>query len=151
MCRGEQDLRSYVGFVGQPNTLLQCTHLDSNKSSTRTKVSWLINRFQNLWPKRVTMLWHLCQSTLSKSHQIQWVWIHFCCSSTSLLLGADVLRYEICVYPGAVEYFRIMKHFFIAVLHFNCLKMFNRVVCSEMCAWNNGLWLVTCFDHPLDC
>ena len=45
------------------------------------------------------MLWHLCQSTLSKPHQIQWVWIHFCCSSNSLLLGTDVLKYELCVYP----------------------------------------------------
>ena len=33
MCAGgEWDLGSYMGFVGQPNTLLQCTHLDSNKS-----------------------------------------------------------------------------------------------------------------------
>ena len=33
MCaRGEWDLRSYMRFVGQPNTLLQCTHLDSSKS-----------------------------------------------------------------------------------------------------------------------
>ena len=68
-------------------------------STVRTKDSWLIIRFQTLWPKRVTMLWHLCQNTLSKPHQIQWVWIHFCCSSNSLLLGTDVLRYELCVYP----------------------------------------------------
>ena len=68
-------------------------------STVRTKDSWLIIRFQTLWPKRVTMLWHLCQSTLPKPHQIQWVWIHFNCSSNSLLLGTDVLRYELCVYP----------------------------------------------------
>ena len=37
------------------------------------------------------MLWHLCQSTLSRPHQIQWVWVHFCCSSNSLLLGTDVI------------------------------------------------------------
>ena len=72
----EQDLRSYLGFVSQPNTLLQCTRLDNNKSLT----------------------------------------------------------------VGAVEYFRIMKHFFVALLHSKCLKIFNRVVCSEMCAWNNGMW-----------
>ena len=41
------------------------------------------------------MLW---QSTLSRPHQIQWVWVNFCCSSNSLLLGADVLKYELCVY-----------------------------------------------------
>ena len=35
MCvRGEWDLRSNMGFVGQPNTLLQCTRLDSSKSQT---------------------------------------------------------------------------------------------------------------------
>ena len=35
MCVGiERDLRSYLGFVSQPNTLLQCTRLDSNKSLT---------------------------------------------------------------------------------------------------------------------
>ena len=44
------------------------------------------------------MLWHLCQSTLSKPHQIQWVWINFCCSCNSLLLGTDVLKYGLCVY-----------------------------------------------------
>ena len=59
---------------------------------------WLITRFQTLWPRRVTMLWHLCPSTLSRPHQIQWVWVNFCCSSNSLLLGADVLKYELCVY-----------------------------------------------------
>ena len=33
MCAGgEQNLRSYMGFVGQPNTLLECVHLDGNKS-----------------------------------------------------------------------------------------------------------------------
>ena len=68
--RVKWDLRSYMGFVGQPNTLLQCTRFDSNKSYT----------------------------------------------------------------VGAVEYFRIMKHFFIVVLHYNCLKMFNWLGCSEMCA-----------------
>ena len=47
----------------------------------------LITRFQTLWPRRVTMLWHLCQSTLSKPHLIQWVWIHY-----SLLLGTDMLK-----------------------------------------------------------
>ena len=71
-------------------------------STVRTKYSWLNIRFQTLWPKRVTTLWHLCQSTLSKPHQIQWVWIHFCCSSNSFLLGTDVLRYELCVYPPAL-------------------------------------------------
>ena len=35
MCAGgEGDLRSYMGFVGQPNILLQCTSLDSYKSLT---------------------------------------------------------------------------------------------------------------------
>ena len=48
------------------------------------------------------MLLHLCQSTLSRSHQIQRVWSHFCCSSNSLLLGTDVLKYELCVYPTAL-------------------------------------------------
>ena len=71
-------------------------------STVRTRDSCLITRFQTLWPRRVTMLWHLCQSTLSKPHQIQWVWIHFCCSSNSLLLGTDVLKYELCVYPPAL-------------------------------------------------
>ena len=34
MCaRGEWDLRSYMGFVGQPNILLQCKRPDSSKSS----------------------------------------------------------------------------------------------------------------------
>ena len=69
-------------------------------NTVRTKDSCLIIRFQTLWPRRVTMLWHLC--TLSKPHQIQWVWIHFCCSSNSLLLGTDVLKYELCVYPPAL-------------------------------------------------
>ena len=69
-------------------------------NTVRTKDSCLITRFQNLWPRRVTMLWHLC--TLSKPHQIQWVWIHFCCSSNSLLLGTDVLKYELCVYLPAL-------------------------------------------------
>ena len=33
MCaRGEWDLRSYMGFVGQPNILLQCTRPHSSKS-----------------------------------------------------------------------------------------------------------------------
>ena len=33
MCaRGEWDLRSYMGFVGQPNILLQCMRPDSSKS-----------------------------------------------------------------------------------------------------------------------
>ena len=59
---------------------------------------WLITMFQTLWPRRVTMLWHLCQSTLSRPHQTQWVWVNFCCSSSSLPLGADVLKYELCVY-----------------------------------------------------
>ena len=68
-------------------------------STIRTKDSCLITRFQTLWPSRVTMLWYLCQSTISKPHQIQWVWVHFCCSSNSLLLGTDVLKYELCVYP----------------------------------------------------
>ena len=58
--------------------------------------------FQTLWPRRVTILWHLCQSTLSKPHLIQWVWIHFCRSSNSLLLSTDVLKYEPCVYPPAL-------------------------------------------------
>ena len=71
-------------------------------STVRTKYSWLITKFQNLWPSRFTMLWHLCQSTLSKPHQIQWVWIHFCCSSNWLLWGTDVLKYEICVDPPAL-------------------------------------------------
>ena len=71
-------------------------------STVRTKNSWLITKFQNLWPRRFTMLWHLCQSTLSKPHQIQWVWIHFCCSSNWLLWGTDVLKYEICVDPPAL-------------------------------------------------
>ena len=71
-------------------------------STVRTKDSWLITRFQTLWPRWVTMLWHLCHSTLSKPHQIQWVWIHFCCSSNLLLLGTDVLKYELCVYPPAL-------------------------------------------------
>ena len=48
------------------------------------------------------MLWHLCQSTLSKPHQIQWVWIHLCCSRNSLLLGTGVLKDELCVYPPAL-------------------------------------------------
>ena len=69
-------------------------------NTVRTKDSCLITRFQTLWPRRVTMLWHLC--TLSKPHQIQWVWIHFCCSSNSLLLGTDVLNHELCVYPPAL-------------------------------------------------
>ena len=35
MCVGvERNWRSYLGFVSQPNTLLQCTRLDSNKSLT---------------------------------------------------------------------------------------------------------------------
>ena len=35
MCVGvERDLRSKLGFGSQPNTLLQCTRLDSNKSLT---------------------------------------------------------------------------------------------------------------------
>ena len=63
----------------------------------RFLAKWLITRFQTLWPRRVTMLWHLCQSTLSKPHQIQWVWIHSCCYSNSLLLSTDVLKYELCV------------------------------------------------------
>ena len=63
---------------------------------------WLITRFQTLWPRRDTMLWHLCQSTLSKPHQIQWVWINFCCSRNSLLLGIGVLKGELCVYPPAL-------------------------------------------------
>ena len=67
-----------------------------------TKEPCLITRFQTLWPRRVTMLWYLCQSTLSKPHQIQWVWIHFCCSSNSLMLGTDVLKYELCVHPPAL-------------------------------------------------
>ena len=58
--------------------------------------------FQTLWPKRVTMSWHLCHSTLSEPHQIQWVWIHFCCPSNSLLWGTDVLKYELCVYSPAL-------------------------------------------------
>ena len=87
MCVGEErDLRSYLGFVSQPNTLLQCMRLDSKKSLTL----------------------------------------------------------------GTVGYFRIMKHFVIALLHSNCLKIFNRVVCSECvleimaCDLN-----VVCFYHPL--
>ena len=67
-------------------------------STVRTKYSCLITRFQTLWPRRVAMLWHLCQSTLSKPDQIQWVWIHFCCSSNSLLLGTDVFKYELYVF-----------------------------------------------------
>ena len=69
-------------------------------SIVKTKDSCLITRFQTLWPRRITMLWHLCQSTVSKPHQIQWMWIHFCCNS--LLLGTDVLKYELCVYPPAL-------------------------------------------------
>ena len=68
------------------------------KESKLVMAKWLITRFQTLWPRRVTMLWHLCQSTLSRPHQIQWVRVNFCCSSNSLLLGADVLKYELCVY-----------------------------------------------------
>ena len=60
------------------------------------------HNFQTMWPRRVTILWHLCQSTLSKPHLIQWVWIYFCCSSNSLLLSTDVLKYEPCVYPPAL-------------------------------------------------
>ena len=71
-------------------------------STVRTKDCWLITKFQNLWPRRFTMLWHLCQSTLSKPHQIQWVLIHFCCSSNWLLWGTDVFKYELCVYPPAL-------------------------------------------------
>ena len=67
----------------------------------RTKYPCLITRFPTLGPRRVIM-WHLCQSTLSKPHQIQWAWIHFCCSSNSVLLGTDVLKYELCVYPPAL-------------------------------------------------
>ena len=74
-------------------------------STIRTKYSW-----QNDWsqgfrlcdPRRVTILWHLCQSTLSKPRLIQWVWIHVCCSTNSLLLSTDVLKYEPCVYPPAL-------------------------------------------------
>ena len=62
----------------------------------------MADSWQPLWPRRVTMLWHLCHSTLSEPHQIQWVWIHFCCSSNSLLWGTDVLKYELCVYPPAL-------------------------------------------------
>ena len=71
-------------------------------STVRTKYPCLITRFQTLWPRRVTMLWHLCQSTLSKPHQIQWVRIHVSCSSNSLPLGTDMLKYELCVYPPAL-------------------------------------------------
>ena len=60
------------------------------------------HKVSELWPRRFTMLWHLCQSTLSKPHQIQWVWIHFCCSSNWLLWGTDVFKYELCVYPPAL-------------------------------------------------
>ena len=78
--------------------MLTCSTVRTNDSRQK----WLITRFQTMWPRRVTMLWHLWQSTLSKPHQIQWVWIHLCCSSNSLLLGTDVLKYEICVYPPAL-------------------------------------------------
>ena len=71
-------------------------------STVRKKDSWLITNFQNLWPRRFTMFWHLCQSALSKPHQIQWVSIHFCCSSNWLLWGTDVLKYELCVDPPAL-------------------------------------------------
>ena len=68
----------------------------------RIMAKWLIAMFQTLWPRRVTILWHLCQSNLSKPRLIQWVWIHFCHSSNSLLLSTDVLKYEPCVYPPAL-------------------------------------------------
>ena len=74
-------------------------------STVRKKDSWLITRFQTLWPIIFTMLWlvaHLWHSALSKPHQIQWVWIHFCCSSNWLLWGIYALKYELCVYPPAL-------------------------------------------------
>ena len=77
-------------------------NVDMQHCTVRTKDSWLITKCQNLLPRRFTMLWHLCQSTLSKPHQIQWAWIHFCCSSNWLLWGTDVLKYEICVDPPAL-------------------------------------------------
>ena len=34
------------------------------------------------------------------------------------------------------------------VLHHNYLRIFIRMLCSEICAWNNEKWLAKCFDHP---
>ena len=44
---GEGDLRSYMGFVGQPNILLQCMRLDSYKSMTVGAVGYfrIMNHF----------------------------------------------------------------------------------------------------------
>ena len=86
VCRGKGDLRSYMGFVGQPNILLQCKRLDSYKSLT----------------------------------------------------------------VGAVDYFRIMKHF---LLHYYFLIVWKALIwwfvqkcVLEIMACDLN---VKCFDHPL--
>ena len=53
MCsRWDWDFWSYVGFVGQPNTLLQYTHLNSSKARL-----WCRGKFQNS-EKSLTVVLH---------------------------------------------------------------------------------------------
>ena len=64
--------------------------------------TWLITRFQTLWPRRASMLWHLCQSTLSKPHQIQWVWIHSAVPETHYCWAQECLM---------MSYVFILQHY----------------------------------------
>ena len=45
----------------------------------------------------VTTLWHLRPSTLSRPYQIQWEYIHFYCSSSSLLLVTTTETWQMCL------------------------------------------------------